>query len=174
MLYTGFTDDVKIVLDEETLYQYAQVTAADCWSRLTAQMLTAAQQEILADIPAGSTGAFWPCNDAAGASAAANLAPTPAASLAVQNSKFGSDGLTGAFGSTTISLLGDPGGTGWSLSGLTGTGDITKGLSLILFPPNPASLPPIADGVSVDLWAAFGAVVDSIDWGGVHRRVRGR
>jgi Spherulation-specific family 4/Putative Ig domain len=166
VLYSGFTDDVKIVLDEETLYQYAQVTAADCWSRLTAQMLTAAQQEILADIPAGGTGAFWPCNDQAGASAAANLAPTPAASLAVQNSKFGSDDLTGTFGSTTISLLGDPGGTGWSLSGLTGTGDITKGLSLILFPPNPASLPPIAGGVSVDLWVAFTAVVDSIDWGG--------
>ena len=167
VLYSGFTDDVKIVLDEENLYQYAQVTAADCWSRLTAQMLTAAQQEILADIPANSTGAFWPCNDMAGASAAANLAPTPAPSLAVQNSKFGSDDLTGAFGSTAISLLGDPGGTGWSLSGLAGSGDIAKGLSLIWFPPNPASLPPIAGGVSVDLWAQFGPVVDSINWGGV-------
>ena len=166
VLYTGFTDDVKIVLDEENLYQYAQVTAADVWSRLTAQMLTAAQQEILADIPAGSTGAFWPCNDAAGANAAANLAPTPAASLAVQNSKFGSDGLTAAFGSTAISLLGDPGGTGWSLAGLE-SGDISKGLSLTLFPPDPALLPPIADGVSVDLWVEFDTVVDSITWGGV-------
>ena len=56
VLYSGFTDDVKVVLDEENLYQYLQVTAADCWSRLTAQMLTAAQQEYLAPIPAGGAG----------------------------------------------------------------------------------------------------------------------
>lgn len=166
VLYSGFTDDVKIVLDEENLYQYAQVTAADVWSRLTAQMLTAAQQEILADILAGSTGAFWPCNDAAGALAAANLAPTPQPSLAVQFSKYGTAGLTIGFGATTISLLGDPGGTGWSLTGLT-TSDVLLGASLALLPASPASLPPIADGVTVDFWVFFNGAVPGMSWNGV-------
>ena len=166
VLYSGFTDDIKIVLDEETLYQYAQVTAADCWSRLTAQMLTAAQQEVLADIPAGSTGGFWPCSDNSGALAASNLAPTTTPPLAVQVSKFGNAGTSGGFGDTSISLLGDPGGTGWRLSGMSSTTGVTKGTSLTLFPPDPSVLPPIADGVSVEAWVFLDDEAASITWNG--------
>ena len=167
VLYNGFTDDVKIELDEETLWQFALVTAADCWSRLTAQMLTAAQQEILADIPAGSTGAFWPCNDQAGAAAASNLAPTTLPSLAVQASKYGTAAINYNFGSTLISLLGDPGGTGWVLDSLTNADGDLKGASLVLLPPDPSSLPPIADGVTVDFWVFLSDASSSgITWNG--------
>ena len=145
VLFTGYTDDVKVQRSEESLYGYTVVTAADVWSRLTAQMLTAGQQEFLQDIPANSTGGYWPCNDAVGALAASNLAPTALPSLAVQASKYGVSAISYGFGNTTIALQGDPGATGWFLDSLTSAGG-TKGASLTLFPParRRCRLPPAA------------------------------
>jgi hypothetical protein len=166
VLYSGFTDDVKQQWSEETIYGYSVVTAADCWSRLTTQMVTALQQEILQDIPAGSTGGFWPCNDMAGAKAAANWAPTPLPSLAQQASKYGTSTIGFGFGNTTITLTGDPGGTGWFLDSLT-SAEGTKGASLVIFPPAPSALPPPSGGVTVSFWVFItDASASGITWAG--------
>jgi hypothetical protein len=162
VLYTGFADDVKVQRDEETLYGYVTLTAADCWSRLTAQMLTAGQQENLEDSPAG----FYPCNDLAGALAAANLAPTSLPPLAQQDSKSGTGALNIGFGNTDITLPGDPGGTGWFLDSLT-SADGTIGASLVLFPPDLSSLPSVADGVTVEFWVLIAdSHTTGITWNG--------
>lgn len=166
VLHSGFTDDIKIQVDEATLYGIALVTSSDVWSRLTAQMLTAGQMEFLSDITAGTAGGFWPCNDLAGSATAHNIAPTSLPALTAQISKYGiGSGVTQAFGATTISNLGDPGGTGWQVSGITGTIAQGQGASLTLLPPNPSTqLPPIASGVTVEFWANVAAKVGSITW----------
>lgn len=165
VLFSGFTDEVKPQWSDETQYGYVTITAADCWSRLTAQMLTAVQQEFLADIATGGTGAYWPCNDNAGAAAAANIAPTSIGPLVLQRSKGGQSPVTQAFADSTITLAGDPGGTGWAVAGYA-SGGIAKGYSLILFPPDPSVLPPITGGVTVEFFVAFAARVSSINWNG--------
>jgi hypothetical protein len=234
VLFSGFTDQLEPQWDPELLRGWVQTEASDAWSRLTAQMLTAVQQENLADKPY----AYWPLGDSgpvptqpavpatgvqaqnvnsypvqavitangatitnvsvngvtAGTAAgtytvpvlgyisiaytggpptwvwsnasvmsASQIAPGSVAPLAVVESKNGAGPSTAGFGADSITLAGDPGGTGWQLSGLV-AGDPNNGYTLTHRPANPASLPPAANGVTVEFWCDIGASIPSINW----------
>lgn len=162
VLFSGFTDDYSIEYHPETKYQYALVTCSDIWSRLTTQMVTAAQQEYFEDNPY----ALWPCNEAAGQPTAANIVvgtsnPGPL-TVTISPSGLGT-GVTQGFGSSGLSLLvGDAGATGWQVQGL-GTGLQGNGASLTFFPANPRNLPSVVTGMTLHFWTSISGA-GSINW----------
>lgn len=160
VLFSGYTDQLEPQYDPDLLRGWVQVTASDVWSRMTAELLTATQQEKLQDTPYG----YWPLSDAAGSLAAHQISPGPAPALMAATSKYGAGaGITAAFGSDTLVLPGDPGGSGWSVSGIT-SADTMYGTSLVLFPANPLTLPAVGTGVTIEVWAGIAAEVTGITW----------
>lgn len=137
-----------------TSARYTQVagTATDVYAGLTALLPTAGLGEILNDEPWG----LWPCTDAAGSTAAANLAPTGTGPLNVVTSKFG-PGPSGAqaFGGST-SFTGLASGC-WTQSGLnSGSTDIQHGYCLQL--QATGSAPTVTQGLTVEAWHEFTGV----------------
>ncbi len=122
-------------------YQMSNAVATDVYSLLTPLMRTLAQAEILADQPY----AYWPLNDPAGASYAANLAAGNSQGLQVVQSKYGAGGATATFGVSVDYLAGDPSCTGWQQASVPSGG--TQGWALYYQDP---SLPSLSGGVTVE------------------------
>jgi len=163
VLFSGYTDQIEPQWDPDDLRGWVAVTAVDAWSRLTASMQNAAVCDYLDDSPY----ALWDCSDAVGSATAANGAPGGVAPLVQQQSKYGAGGTTAAFGADSLELPGDPGATGWQLTGLTASGQKNEGYSLVHLPTNPATLPSIASGVTVEFWLTLAQVQAGVNWNGV-------
>ena len=148
VLFSGFTDHIDFEWDEKdgTLYGYAAIEASDAWSRLTAQMLTAAVQEVLLDSPQQ----FWPCS-----LTATNVAPGSTLPITVATAEAGAGASTQTFTSTAIALPGNPGAACWQVSGvLTTTGYAGyRGQALTFFPPA-GVLPAVSGGVTMEFWVS--------------------
>lgn len=138
VLFSGFTDDVDFGYDNQTRYSWTTITASDGWSRLTQQLLPAAQEEILEDNP----GNFFPCSQSG-----LNLAPGAVTPVVAQPGAIGSSGASASFGQTGISLAGNPGAGCWQSSGASSLGNV--GLALTFFPPSPIS---IGSSTTVEFW----------------------
>lgn len=133
-------------------YTNANCTATDIYAGLTALLPTAGMGEVLNDEPWG----YWACTDQAGATMAANLAPTGTGPLNVVTSKYG-PGPTGAqaFGGSTP-FTGVASGC-WTQSGLnSGSTDIQHGYCLQLQATGTA--PSVAQGLTIEAWHLFTGV----------------
>ena len=139
VLFSGFTDEIEFGWDsdEGTWYGYAAVEASDAWSRLTSQMLGAAEQEVLEDDPY----AYLTCSQSGTNIALGNVTPiTQTASM------YGSGTATASFTSSAISPIGDSGASCWQSQGTPAGG--YQGIALTYFPPATSALPPVADGLT--------------------------
>jgi hypothetical protein len=145
VLFSGFTDDIDYEWDTATRYGYMVVEASDAWSRLTSQLLGAAEQEVLYDSP----GDYWTCNGSG-----ANLATGAPTMIITAVSPFGTGGASASFGSDVISLAGDQGASCWQSTGIPISGDQAgyQGIGLTFFAPSGSPLPPVAGGVTVEFW----------------------
>lgn len=138
--------------DGEMLRGQTKATTTDTWGYANKTLNSVLREEILADSPY----AYWPLDDAAGSTEAANIAPGNNAPLILQLSKDGAGGATEAFGDTTTSLLGDtetyvttftrsstPAGM-WSQANVPSA--VNQGYTLQCQDPD---YPPIGDGVTI-------------------------
>jgi hypothetical protein len=145
VLFSGFTDQNTFGWDAGTRYGYAEIEAADAWSRLTAQMLTALQQEILEDNP----NTFITCN-----LSGSNLAPGNTTAAVSTPSQFGAVTGTANFSSDAVNLLGGQGLSCWQSAGTGIAGALGEGIGLTYFPLGTNPLPPTAGGVTMEFWMA--------------------
>jgi hypothetical protein len=143
VLFSGFTDDIDFSWNDELRYSYASIQATDVWSRLTQQLLGAAEQDVLQDGPAD----YFTCS-----LSGANLAPGATGTVSSWTSAFGADTATATFASSVISLAGDPGVSCWQSTGTTLADTSSTGIALGYFPPAGTSLPPVSGGVTVEFW----------------------
>lgn len=169
VLFSGYTDQAEPQWDPELLRGWVELTASDVWARLTAQLLTAVQQENLIDGPY----AYWTLGDAATTNtrtitnSGSQIAPTGVQAISQITSKYGVSGaINWGFGAAIITLPGDPGGTGWFMDALV-AGDGLEGVSLGHFPKDPAQLPPLAAGVTVEFWAFASPAGSGPTWTGI-------
>jgi hypothetical protein len=141
VLFSGFTDDIDFSWNDELRYSYASVQASDVWSRLTQQMLGAAEQDVLEDSPV----AYFTCS-----LSGANLAPGGVTTVASLNSPEGTGTATASFSGSGIALAGDPGVSCWQS---TSSGNADTGIGLGYFPSGGApALPSVSGGVTLEFW----------------------
>ena len=142
-LFSGYTDDIGFGWDEDW-YGYARVEAADCWSRLTQQLLGCAEQEVLLE---PDLAGYWTCS-----LAGTNTAPGGTSPVATADSPLGAGPGVAVFTSTAITLAGDPGVSCWQSTGL-GSGDADVGVALAYQPgAGTPAIPPVAGGVTIEFW----------------------
>lgn len=125
-------------------YGITPAIGTDAYAMYTKALPTVVQGEHLLDKPFG----YWPCNDAAGASAAVNLGLDPAQTPLVQtqSSTLGGSSAKASFGSQAITLVGDQ-GTCWQCQDVSST--TSHGFSLVY---DGSPLPPSDAGVTVSFW----------------------
>jgi hypothetical protein len=140
VLFSGFADDIDYQWDAGTRYGYMTVEASDAWSRLTAQMIGAAEQEILLDSP------MMYCNCSQSGTNLAVNGGTPVIPVAAIT---GTGNMTQTFAGSGISLNGDQGASCWQSSGAT-TANINEGIALGWYPPQPVTI--TSRGVAVEFW----------------------
>jgi hypothetical protein len=99
--FGGFTERWPQEWSQTSWWQQSHAVFTDVWSLINAQMLDVGQAEILADGPY----AYWPCNDAAGSTAAANLAPANSQPLIVKQCKAGPGNASYTFGASSGEIL---------------------------------------------------------------------
>lgn len=140
-----------------------QAVGVDVIATLTAQDVPSVQGEIMARGPA----AYWPLNDPAGSSQAADQSGVGTVPLVVTTSTNGVGNSSSDFGVSTQaatdtgsldqygpgtagSIIGDPGGTSWAVRGLTAA-DVTagKGQALVGSPGDDVTFPSITNGVTI-------------------------
>lgn len=143
VLFSGYTDDIDFNWDSGTRYGYATVEASDAWSRLTSQMLTADQQEVLEDNPV----MYCTCSQSGTNIAVGGTVPVQASAGIV-----GPGTASQSFTSSQIQLQGAPGVSCWQVQGLTSSAGGFTGYALTWFPPSGSALPPVAGGVTVEFW----------------------
>jgi len=140
VLFSGYTDDIDYQWDDSTRYGYMTVEASDAWSRLTAQMIGAAEQEILLDNPV----MYCNCSQSGTNLAAGGGTPViPVASIQ------GTGSMTQTFAGSGIALNGDQGASCWQSAGAT-TANINEGIALGWYPATPVTV--TSKGVSVEFW----------------------
>jgi hypothetical protein len=140
VLHSGYTDEIKFGWDSRTWYGFAAIESSDAWSRLTAQMLGAAEQEVLLDNPV----AYISCNGSG-----ANLAVNGTGQAQIYDSPVGTGTQTASFTSSAISLAGDQGVSCWQSTGVGNELLDLQGLALGFFPPAYFSC---ADGMTLEFW----------------------
>ena len=140
VLFSGFTDEIEFGWDsdEGTWYGYAAVEASDAWSRLTSQMLGAAEQEILEDDPF----AYFTCSQSGTNIALGNVTPVTQA-----DSVYGPGSAVASFTSSAITPVGDSGASCWQSQSTSPGG--YQGVALTYFPPATSALPPVTDGLTL-------------------------
>lgn len=126
-------------------FQVTSAQSVDVWTLTTQQMKSLARAEILADNPV----LYCPCDDDAGATAAANQAPTPAAALQVVTSKYGPGSSVQEFGADASALQGDPDTSSWQVQGQT---VINAGYCLYTGDPLLPSLAEPDNPVTIEAW----------------------
>ena len=141
--FNGFLQQAPTSFDEQ-LRGTVQATLTDAYAYATAYLAPALQAEIGSE---PSLYAYWPLTDPAGAPAASNRAPGNSRPLELTASKFGTTGVTAAFGASSGALKGDSGDGMFSQSGVPSSG--LNGFSLGC--PD-SGYPPIAGGVTVEGW----------------------
>lgn len=99
--FSGFIERLPQQWDDQ-LRGRVEATVTDAWFGANYVPLPVLFEEILNDNPY----AYWPCTDAAGSTAASNLAPGNTNPLFVTVSKYGAAGVTQQFGQNTQALLG--------------------------------------------------------------------
>ena len=110
--FCGFTERWPQEWSSGAWWQESAAVFTDLWSVLNAVLRPIGQTEILNDGPF----AYWPCDDAAGSSAAANLAPANTDQLLVREASYGPGSASYAFGVTGNDLI--AGASTWDQTGL--------------------------------------------------------
>ena len=110
--YAGFTERWPQTWSSGAWWQESQAVFTDLWSILNAVLIPIDQAETINDGPY----AYWPCDDAAGSTAAANLAPANTDQLLVKQCKAGPGNATYTFGASPG--LGFTGAGAWQQAGL--------------------------------------------------------
>jgi hypothetical protein len=140
VLFSGFTDDIDFGYNAATRYAYASFTCSDAWSRLTQQLVGAAEQDVLEDSPVD----YFTCNGSG-----ANLAPGQTSTVSTWDGPEGPGNASASFTGSVISLAGDPGVSCWQST----TPSADSGVALGYFPLGGGQvLPPVSGGVTVEFW----------------------
>jgi len=143
---------------DETYRGFTEATVTDAWFAMNCEPQPIMSTEVLHDNPSH----YWPCADAQGASAAANLAQGSNVPLTVTQSKYGAGGIQQQFGSTPATTLVGTSSTllinptfrvtvGEGMWQLTNVGALSanSGYTLVA---STSTFPPIAGGVSIEFW----------------------
>ena len=141
--FSGYTERWPQAWAADSWWQRSNAVFTDVWSLINANIRTIGQAEILNDIPF----AYWPCNDAAGSIAAANIAVANTDPMVVKQCKAGPGNATFKFGSSAGAGNVLSGASAWQQSGLatawtfasnTNSPDNVDIVSTTAFPSNTA------------------------------------
>ena len=123
-------------------YQYTGGQTVDVWALTTALLPSMPRAEMLQDSPY----AWWPLDDTAGSTTAANAAKTTAGALQVVTTKYGPGSSVQGFGADASALQGDPSTSAWQVQGQV---SLTQGYSLYYTDPN---LPGLGGTLTLEGW----------------------
>lgn len=162
--YVAFSGHLKrwpFAAPDDMMRGQSACEVTDIWAYAAGSLDSMARQEMLLDNPHS----LWPLSDAAGATAASNIAPGNSLPLTLVTSKYGAAGATAAFGATPTggALIGDSSAkaTGSSKSSSASgmflqtlpasalTGAAGYGFALGC---NNTAYPPLSGGVTIETW----------------------
>lgn len=160
--FSGYLKRWPFAVPGDMLRGESQCEITDIWAYAAGSLDSMARQEMLLDNPY----AVWPLSDAAGTTAASNIAPGNSNPLTLVTSKYGASGATAVFGATPTggALIGDSSAkaTGSSKSSSSSgmfeqtlpasalTGAAGYGFALGC---NDTRYPPLSGGVTIECWS---------------------